>query len=234
VVGLPSSAKSATIAEMLYEAPKKPKSKFVSGLWAAGFLLAALALVFFSLAVLLRSRPGATPVVEQVNTLSILHEITTKYEVVTKSIFVDQATEITYDQGDSISNWLWGQTITARGVVQVDVGVDLTDLSEADVVVDEGAKTVTVAVPPAQVLAASKFGKIDIENDQGILHYAFENDQDGDFNLALDRLLEEASRAAEADAKTFAAAREEAARVIRLIVEGLGYELIVADPPEQA
>lgn len=215
---------------MLYKLPDKPKGKFVNGVWVSGFLLAALALVFFALAFLLHSGSlSATGPVPQINTRSILHEITTKYEVITKSLFIDQATEITYDQGDSISNWLWGQTITARGVVKVDIGVDLASLSEADVTVDESAKTVSVIIPAAKVVSTSKFGNIEIENDQGILQYALENDPDGDFNKALDQLLVEAALAAETDTKTFVAAREEAARVIGVIVEGLGYELVVAE-----
>ena len=103
-----------------------------------------------------------------ITSLAILERISDQYFVVTKSVYVDQKSEIVVDTGSKWSNFFWGQTVKADGVIRVDVGVDMSQLTEKDIVVDQEAKTVRVDVPPADILNASQYGDIEVESQQGV------------------------------------------------------------------
>ncbi|MFH2063289.1 MAG: DUF4230 domain-containing protein [bacterium] len=190
-----------------------------------GFVLlsaAALALVLrFSLG---WGAPEPEPQVT-VTARSILERVSDRYFVVTKSVYVDQKSEITVDTGSRWSNFFWGQTVQANGVIRVDVGVDMTRLAEDDITVDSRSKTVRIDIPPADILDASQYGDIEVESKQGVLKYVLDNDPNEDHNRALERLVADAKESVRQDPQLFADARRDAARLLGLIVEGTGYRL---------
>ncbi|OIO52073.1 MAG: hypothetical protein AUJ19_02710 [Parcubacteria group bacterium CG1_02_58_44] len=162
-----------------------------------------------------------------ITSLAILERISDQYFVVTKSVYVDQKSEIVVDTGSKWSNFFWGQTVKADGVIRVDVGVDMSQLTEKDIVVDQEAKTVRVDVPPADILNASQYGDIEVESQQGVLKYVLDNDPNEDHNRALEQLIAAAKESVRQDSQMFEDARDDAAKLLRLIVEGTGYELVV-------
>ncbi len=160
---------------------------------------------------------------------SILERISDQYFVVTKSVYIDQKAEITVDTGSRWSNLFWGQTVKADGVIRIDVGVDLSKLEEKDITVDHRAKTVRIDVPPADILNASQYGDIEVETKQGILKYVLDNDPNEDHNRALQQLIAGAKEAVRQDQRLFGDARQDAAKILRLIVAGMGYQLVIGD-----
>lgn len=193
-------------------------------LWAAGFVLASAALLVFSVSSLIK---GPTePPAPTVTSRAVLDRVADAYFVVTKTVYVDQTAEINVDRGSTWSNFLWGQKVQARGVVRVDVGVDLSRLAEKDIAVDNASHTVRIDVPPADIMNASQYGDIEVRTEQGVLKRLLENDPNEDHNRALEQLLAGARESVRGDAKIFDEARGDSLKLLRLIVQGLGYELV--------
>jgi len=188
-------------------------------------LLSAAALVIAVKAVF--SGPKEEKV--EVTALSILERISDQYFVVTKSVFIDQEAEIKVDTGTKWSNLFWGQTIKAEGVIRVDVGVDMSRLAEKDIAVDLRSKKVTIDVPPADILNASQYGDIEVQSKQGVLKFVLDNNPNEDHNRALQQLIAGAKEAVRQDPRLFADARQDATKLLKLIVGGLGYELVITD-----
>ncbi len=172
---------------------------------------------------------------ERVTSTAILDRISDNYFVVTKSAIVDEEVEMTIDSGSPWSDFFWGQTITARGRIRVDIGVDLSNISEEDIAIDHRTRTVTIAVPRAEILDASQYGDIEVTSKQGILKTLLDSDPNEDHNRALARLVTEARAAVSEDADLFEEARLDSTRILELIVQSFGYELAVPGrAPESA
>jgi hypothetical protein len=202
---------------------------FRKTLFALGF--AALAITAMLVAGYMIFRP--TPA-ETVTSTAILERISDNYFVVTKSAIVDEEVEITVDKGSAWSNFFWGQTITARGKVRIDIGVDLSDITEDDISIDHKNKTVSIAVPQSEILDASQYGNIEVGNKQGLLKTLLDSDPNEDHNRAVTQLITEARAAISGDTELFAEARLDSMKLLELIVKSFGYELLRSgDNPDE-
>jgi len=140
---------------------------------------------------------------------------------------IDQDSTIKVDQGSGWSNFLWGQTIKAEGMIRIDIGVDLNSLQESDVTVDNVKKSAKVKLPPATILDASQYGDIEVESKSGVLKFLLDNDPNADHNQALAQLITDAKTAASADTKVFTEARENSINLIKLVLSDMGYSVEV-------
>jgi hypothetical protein len=201
-------------------------SDYRKNVYATGFLLLALAAVILVAAFAWRglSGPGDQT---KVTAQSILERISDQYFIVTKTAYIDQEAEITVDKGSKWSNLLWGQTVKAQGVIRVDVGVDLSKLTEADIEVNRAERTVRIRVPEAEIMNASQNGDIEVTSDQGVLKFLLDNDPNEDHNRALAELIAGAKAAVLQDTALFDEARLDSAKILDLIVSGMGYKLII-------
>lgn len=170
--------------------------------------------------------------VTEITSMTIIEKIKDQYFIVTKTVFVDQQTEITVDQGSGWSNFLWGQKIEAEGLVRIDIGVDMNSLSEEDIVIDEETKTIKISLPKAQILDASISDEIELKSSNGVLRKIFRNDPSSDFNMAFEKLISEAQSAVNSDQEVFDESRENSTELLRLIVESLGYKLEIVEIKE--
>lgn len=195
-------------------------TKFI---WSIGFLLFAGALLIGTVAFV--TRPNHEPQII-VTAETVLDRITDRYVVVTKTAYISQSSEITVDQGSRWSNLLWGQTVSARGIVRVDIGVNLDQLTADDIIVSERDKTVTISVPSADIVSAAPYGDVTVESKQGVLKRILDNNPNSDYNRAVERLVADASTAVRQDPSLFDEARTDSLKILRLVVESLGYELI--------
>lgn len=196
-------------------------------IWAIGF--AALSLTLLIGVIVLVTRPKAEPKTV-VTARTILERIADRYVVVTKTAYVNQQSEITIDQGSRWSNLFWGQTVKARGIIKVDIGVDLSGLTEKDISVDSKARKVYIDIPNADIIGAYQYGDIEVETKQSVLKYIFDNDPNEDHNRALEQLVSDAKEAVRQDKTLFTAARQDSIGILRLVVESVGYELAITEP----
>lgn len=171
-------------------------------------------------------RPVVEEQVTEINSRVILDRITDEYFLVTKTVFVDQESEIVIDSGTAWSNIFWGNKIIAEAMVRVDVGVDVQDLSEGNFIVDDQNKTITINVPSASILDTSLDGEIEVSTERGLFR-KLNQDSNEDYNLALENLISEATIAVESDEEIFESAEGDAMQLMKLIVDDLGYEIIL-------
>lgn len=190
---------------------------------AAGFVIlscALLVLVFIFL------QQRNTPVPQtQITSRSVIDRIKDQYFVVTKTVVIDQESQIAIDQGSSWSNLFWGQTIDAESLIRIDIGVDMSQLEEGDVEIDEVNKKIIINLPQASILDASQFGDIEVTSKQGILKFFLDNNPNKDHNLALAKLIEEAKASIQDDQKLFDEARTDSIKLLELIIKDMGYTL---------
>jgi hypothetical protein len=117
-----------------------------------------------------------------------------------------------------------GKKITVRGMIRVDVGVDMKNLSLDNIIVDSEKKIVTIKLPHAEILDSSLFGELDIDEDKAIVEKLkgfFKDTQNDDYNLALRTLIENAKSQVTADETIFTEARADSVKLVELIVTGM-------------
>lgn len=155
-----------------------------------GSLVLALALFvggLFSGYAIFRPRPSPAPEVKADFILTALHD---RGFLVTQTYIFDQPVTIKKSTGSAFKDLFLGQTITARGTMEVNLGIDLAKVAASDVSVS--GDTVTVTVPSASLFNTRLVGPLELRNEQGLLKRLL-NSEDG-YNEA----LEELSRGAEA------------------------------------
>lgn len=155
----------------------------------------------------------------------ILDKITNQYFVVTKTLFLNEEITIKAEQDSAWNELLWGQTISADGIIRLDVGVNMENLKPEDIVIDRPHKIVTIKLPNAEILDSSLFGKINVETDNGILKALFDSDQNGDYNKALTEMITQAETTANADTQIMTEAKDDSTQLISLILGELGYTI---------
>lgn len=161
-------------------------------IWKLYFLLAFVALVFGG--GLFLGYKLFTPSVQktEITAQTILTALKDRGFLVTQTFVFDEPVTITKSSGSAFRDFFFGQTITARGVMEVNMGIDLAKVSADNVKID--GDIITVSTPGLSVFNVRLIGPVDVKNDQGILKRILEND-DG-YNEALSELSKQAEVAA--------------------------------------
>lgn len=169
---------------------------------------------------------------ERISTQLILDRVTNQYFLVTKTVFVDSEAEIETPKHNDWKDIFVGNKITIKGVVRVDVGVDMKNLSLEDIVINEGQKTVSINIPSADILNTSLYGDIDFDEDKAILDKIksiFVNNQNEDYNQAISILLTSARDEVSANGNIYNEARADSIKLVELIVGGIlkDYQVVI-------
>jgi hypothetical protein len=165
----------------------------------------------------------------EINSQIIIDKITDQYFIVTKTIFIDEETEIIVDEGSGWSNFWWGSTINAEGLIRVDLGVDMNKLTKEDISLDHQNKKITIILPETEILDSSLEGEIEVNSSKGVFRRFFGSDQNEDYNQALSALTEEAENAVRKDEELFTEAREDSKKFIEILLDEFGYEVEIKD-----
>lgn len=164
-------------------------------------------------------------VTTQVDSISIRDKIENEAFIITKTVYINQKSTITVDQGSDWSNFWWGQTITAEAMMKVNVGVDFKKIQESDISVNTITKTIAIKLPPAEVLDVSLGGDITVTNQSGILKLIFDNDTNSDYNRALNQLIADSTAATVADTEMLTDAKADSIKLIQLVLNDTGYSI---------
>ena len=138
-----------------------------------------------------------------IETTTVLERIEGRSFLVARSVIVNQKVSINIDQGSSWSNFWWGHEIIASGLIQVDLGVDLSKLDEENILVNQTTKTIELDLPEAEIYSSNLQGNINVETKSGILKRILKNDKDEDYNLALDELSQQSEDDVKENTKLF-------------------------------
>lgn len=201
-------------------------------LFFALFLLALFIAIFFYGRHLGKQAVAPRTKTLNVNSQTIFDQITDQYFLVTKTVFADSKAEIETPKNNDWTDLFLGKKITVRGLVRIDVGVDMKNMRLENIVIDNQKKLVTITLPHAEILDASLSGQLDLDEDKAIVEKLkgfLQDTQNDDYNLALETLIEQAKSQVMANENIFTEAREDSIKLIELIVRGMlaDYQLII-------
>lgn len=167
-----------------------------------------------------------------INSQVVLDRIIDQYFLVTKTVFIDTKVEIETEKNNNWTDLFTGKKLTVLGLIRIDVGVDMNNMSLENIYVDSQEKTITVTLPQAEILNSSLSGELDLIADKSIvekLKSVLKNTQNEDYNLALQSLISSASSQVVADEGIFDSAREDSAKLLKLIISGMlkDYEVVI-------
>ncbi len=112
--------------------------------------------------------------------------------LVTQTYIFDQPVLIEKTSGSAFKDFFFGQTITARGAMEVNMGIDLASVTTNDVIIADNV--ITINVPQATLFNVRLIGPIEMQNQQGILKRLLQS-EDG-YNEALSELSKIAEQTA--------------------------------------
>lgn len=166
------------------------------------------------------------------NSQTILERITSQYFLVTKTVFIDSKAEIETPKNNNWTDLFTGKKITVNGLIRVDVGLEMKNMSQDNIQVDSSNKTVTISLPHAEILDAFLSGKLDVSQDKAVVEKfkdIFKNTQNEDYNLALQTVINSAKNQVLANEDIFNQARQDSLKLVELIVSGMldGYEVVI-------
>ncbi|MFZ6015801.1 MAG: DUF4230 domain-containing protein [Patescibacteria group bacterium] len=139
--------------------------------------------------------------------------------LVTQTYVFDQPVTIEKTSGSALKDFFFGQTITARGAMEVNMGIDLAKVSADDISVSDDG--VTVKIPQANLFNVRLVGPVEVENNQGILKRLLQN-EDG-YNEALSELSKIAEQTATKEEFVTLAtgkAKDEVGRLVGYVAQG--------------
>lgn len=144
---------------------------------------------------------------------TILQALKPQGFLVTQSIITNQEVTIDRSTGNVFRDFFLGQTITARGTMEANLGIDLTELTENDIELTE--ERITVHIPDVRLFNTRLIGEIEVENSQGIIKRLFQPD-DG-YNESLQSLTA-ATESLAGDTHVISSARERSKEELRRLV----------------
>jgi hypothetical protein len=154
-----------------------------------------------------------------VNANLILTALRDRGFLVTQTYVFDAPVTISKMSGNAFKDFFFGQTITARGVMEVNIGTDLAKVSAEDVSIQ--GDTITVRVPRASVFNVRLVGPIDLQNKQGILKRVLENENGyNEAQAELSKIAEEQATKPELLDRATERAKEDIARLLGYVTEG--------------
>lgn len=163
---------------------------------------------------------------EVIETTTVLERIKGRSFLVTRSVIVNQKVNINIDQGSAWSNFWWGHEIIATGLIQVDLGVDLSKLDEENIIVNQTTKTIKLDLPEAEIYSSQLQGNINVETKSGILKRILKNDKDEDYNLALNELSQQSEDDIKENNELFEEVQLSTINALQGIFQDTGYTVV--------
>jgi len=165
------------------------------------------------------------PMTTVVNAQVILTALRERGFLVTQTFVFDEPVTIKKTTGSALEDFFLGQTITARGAMEVNLGVDLANLSPDDVKI--GNDKITVTVPAVKTFNVRLVGPVDVQNKQGIVKRILQNEDGYNESLAeLSRVAEEAAKKPELMDRARTSAKEEVARLLGYVAADKNIEIL--------
>jgi hypothetical protein len=146
--------------------------------------------------------------------------------LVTQTYIFDQPVTIEKTSGSALKDFFFGQTITARGAMEVNMGIDLANVSSDDVSVE--GDVITITIPSATLFNVRLVGPIEVENKQGLLKRILQ-DEDG-YNEALSELskiAEETATREEFVERATDRAKEEVRQMLGYVAQGKSIDVVI-------
>jgi hypothetical protein len=170
------------------------------------------------------------PKVEQtvVSGQAILTALHDRGFLVSQTYIFDTPVTIDKNSGNAFKDFFFGQTIEARGTMEVNLGVDLASVKQEDVIVDPATSTIVVKISKAKLFNSRLVGPIEVKNNQGVLKQLLNSD-DG-YNESLSLLSQTAEKAAQTDemiSRATDTAKDQLTSILGYVAEGKNIDVEV-------
>jgi hypothetical protein len=163
-------------------------------------------------------KPQAEARVSAQAILTALHD---RGFLVSQTYVFDTPVTIDRSSGNALKDFFFGQTIEARGTMEVNLGVDLAEVKAEDIVVDDAAQTITVRIPSAKLFNARLVGPIEVKNTQGVLKRLLDSDDGYNESLALlSKTAEDMAQRPEIIARANDSAKDDLTRMLEYVSGG--------------
>lgn len=189
------------------------------------FLLGVVSGGFLSYVFRNNSKPQEKEVT--IDRQAVIDRISQQGFLVTQVVIIDEEVTVTVDEGSSWSNFWWGHEVEAQSRMQVDVGIDLTEVSKEDIKIDDQKKQIKIDAPEASIYNISLLDDIEVKTKSGVLKKVFDSDKGEDFNLALDELRKTSRLSVESNEDVLRGAESSAEETLNGIFFQTGYEIIL-------
>ncbi|MBP6945525.1 DUF4230 domain-containing protein [Patescibacteria group bacterium] len=160
-----------------------------------------------------------------VTSQAILTTLRDRGFLVTQTYIFNEPIVIEKQSGQLIRDFFLGQKITARGAMEVNLGIDLSRVMPEDIQISEDA--IRIAIPSASLFNVRLVGPLDIQNEQGLLKRILQND--AGYNEAqseLIRVAEEQARKPELIQRANTAGKAEVERWVGYMGENRRVEVV--------
>jgi hypothetical protein len=155
---------------------------------------------------------------------TIVHRVSEQGFLVTRVAVLDQEVEIKVNDDSSWSKFWWGHEVTAEAQMQVDMGVDLSNISKKEIQINEETKEIQIDIPEAEIYNISlKDEDIEIATKSGVLKKIFDNNKEEDFNLALQELEESTLENISSNEEMLNEAQKSAKEIIKTLFTDTNY-----------
>ncbi|MDD3647811.1 MAG: DUF4230 domain-containing protein [Candidatus Dojkabacteria bacterium] len=163
---------------------------------------------------------------ELISSTVVVDKIKDQSFLITRTLVTDQKVDIEIDYDSPWSQFFWGHKVSAEGVMQVDVGVNLTDITENDIEITNDDKTIKINLPDAEVYDTSLSGPIEVSTKSGVFKKLFDTDDNADYNLALSELKAQAESSVTGDEEFLKEAKSSALSTLQAIFKDTGYIVV--------
>lgn len=164
----------------------------------------------------------------EISSQSILTALHDRGFLVTQTYFFDQPVVITKTTGSAFKDLFFGQTITARGLMEINLGTDLAKITQDDIAIE--GDVITVTIPKATLFNSRLVGPMEVKNEKGLLKKL--TDSDSGYNEALQVLNQEAEKNAQTAEMLDRAdlrAQEDTERLLSFVAQGKTIAVKTAD-----
>jgi len=155
----------------------------------------------------------------------ILERLKEQSFLITRSVISNEEVTITIDQSSPWSNFWWGHEITAKGLIQTDIGTDLSKISENNIDFNHSNKTISISLPDPEIYNTSLKGDIEVTTKSGLLKKLLSSDSNEDYNLALNELSSQAEASINSNQDLFNEASDESIIILNYLFQDTGYTI---------
>lgn len=160
-----------------------------------------------------------------VTSQAILTTLRDRGFLVTQTYIFNEPIMIQKQSGQLIRDFFLGQKITARGAMEVNLGIDLSRVMPEDIEVSQDA--IRIAIPNATLFNVRLIGPLDIQNEQGLLKRILQNDPGyNEAQSELIRVAEEQARKPELIERATTAGKTEIERWVGYMGENRRVEVV--------
>jgi uncharacterized protein YneF (UPF0154 family) len=186
-------------------------------------ILSIIGLIIFFSAGLFVGYKLFMPKVEErqtVNAQAILTALHDRGFLVTQTYIFDTPVTIDRSTGSAWKDFFFGQTIEARGTMEVNLGVDLGQVKQDDVTLNEESGQITVYIPSSKLFNARLVGPIELKNKEGILKRILDSDDGYNEALALlSKTAEEMSQREDLISRANDRAKDDISRILGYVAQ---------------